>query len=380
MTNNLNIKPLRAAFIGGSINSAVGYAHFVSSTMDNLWVVDAGCFSLNTERNHKTAEAYGVEPGRVYDNWREMLKKEKDRLDAVIILTPTQSHYEMVIETLEAGFPVICEKALGTTSSEAEQILKTRDRTNGFLAVIYNYSAYPMVRELQNLIKKGILGDIIHFQAEMPQEGYLRIDASGNKIIPQTWRLHDGFVPTIHLDLAVHLHELIYYLTGQRPIETISDQNSFGWFPEVIDNVTCLSRYTNGIHGQYWFSKSAIGHRNGLRLRIYGRKASAEWYQATPEELIVSYSDGRKEILERGAALEVVNLHRYNRFKSGHPAGFIEAFANLYYDIADALHQYRESGTWKSEQVFSAELAIEGLKFFEAMIDSCKSKKWERVK
>jgi hypothetical protein len=34
---------------------------------------------------------------------------------------------------------------------------------------------------------------------------------------------------------------------------------------------------------------------------------------------------------------------RYNRFKSGHPAGFVEAFANLYYDIADKLKDYQEN-------------------------------------
>lgn len=371
--------PLALGFIGGSLHSAVGYVHFVSCPMDKQWKLDAGCFSSDRDRNRETAEVYGVPSDRVYDRWQDMLKEEKDRLDAIVILTPTPAHYGIVLACLSSGFPVICEKALAANSNEAEKILEVRDRKQGFLAVTYNYSGYPMVRELQNRIRKGELGKILHFQAEMPQEGFIRVDAQGNKPAPQAWRLTDGRVPVIYLDLAAHLHHLLYYLIGQKPIEVISDQGSYGWFSEVIDNVTCLCRYSEGVQGQIWFSKSALGHRNGLRLRIYGTKGSAEWYQGCPEELRLSYSDGRKEIMDRASVVEVASLDRYNRFKAGHPAGFIEAFANLYCDIANCLRQFKATGQWRSDNVFSAELALEGLRMIEAMIESTKTKKWQAV-
>ena len=371
--------PMSLGFIGGALYSAVGYAHAVSSTMDNRWSIEAGCFSTGTKRNFETAQAYGVASDRVYDNWQDLLKKEKGRRDAVAILTPTPSHYEIVMACLDEGFPVICEKTLGTNSSDAIAILDLCSRKNGFLAVTYNYSGYPMVRELRNMIRKGALGRILHFQAEMPQEGYVRVDAQGNKPVPQPWRLADGAAPIIHLDLGSHLHQLIHYLLGQKPIEVIADQNSYGWFSEVIDNVTCLCRYSEGIQGQMWFSKSALGHRNGLRLRIYGSKASAEWYQAHPEELIISYADGRKVTMDRASDAEVANMRQYNRFKAGHPAGFIEAFANLYMDIADCHCQYRASGQWHSENVFGAELAVEGIQMIESMVKSMDTKTWQTV-
>lgn len=371
--------PMSLGFIGGSLNSAVGYTHFVSSAMDNRWILNAGCFSTNARRNRETAMAYGVAADRVYDIWRDMLMKEKGRLDAIVILTPTPAHVEIVMACLKEGVPVICEKSLATSSADAGEILKVRNLTNGFLAVTYNYSGYPIVRELRTIIQKGTLGKILHFQAEMPQEGYIRVDAQGNKPVPQSWRLSDGQVPIIHLDLGSHLHQLIHYLVGQKPIEVAADQNSYGWFSGVIDNVTCLCRYSEDIQGQMWFSKSALGHRNGLRLRIYGSKGSAEWYQACPEELVLSYADGRREILDRASTVEVANMRRYNRFKAGHPDGFIEAFANLYSDIADCLRQYRTTGQWTSENVFSAELAMEGLKLIEAMIKSMDKRAWQIV-
>lgn len=372
-------KPMSLGFIGGSLSSAVGYTHFVSSTMDNRWTLDAGCFSTNKQRNRDSAQAYGVAVNRVYDSWRDMIKKERERLDAIVILTPTPGHFETVMACLKEGIPVICEKSLVTSSADAKKILEFRDRKKGFLAMTYNYSGYPMVRELRNMIQKGILGRILHFQAEMPQEGYIRVDAQGNKPVPQSWRLSDGKVPIIHLDLGSHLHHLIHYLVEQKPLDVVADQESFGWFPDVIDNVTCLCRYAKGIQGQMWFSKSALGYRNGLRLRIYGSDASAQWYQMCPEELVLSYSDGRREIVDRASIVEVANTRRYNRFKSGHPAGFIEAFANLYSDIADCLHQYQATGKWTSENVFSVELALEGILMIEAMIKSINKKSWKKV-
>ena len=333
---------------------------------------------MHPDINRDTGNAYGITPDRVYADWHDMLVNEKGRLDAITVLTPTPTHCEIVCECLRKGFPVICEKALATNRDEVEQILETRNAAKGFLAVTYNYSGYPMVRELRELIRKGELGKILHFQAEMPQEGYRRTDAAGNKPHPQEWRLHDGSVPVIYLDLAVHLHQLVHYLIEQRPLEVVSDQSTCGWF-KVIDNVTCLCRYSDNVMGQMWFSKSALGHRNGLRLRIYGSDASAEWFQANPEELVICHADGRREIRDRGGESRIAAQQRYTRFKVGHPAGFIEAFANLYSDIADSLMHYRKTGAVSSDEVFSAELAFEGMSMLEAMVEAVNSKQWQPI-
>src|SRR5690606_41004609 len=60
---------------------------------------------------------------------------------------------------------------------------------------------------------------LLHVQIEMPQEGFVRLDAKGEKPLPQAWRLKDGFIPTISLDLGVHLHHLMAFLTGKSPLK-----------------------------------------------------------------------------------------------------------------------------------------------------------------
>ena len=371
-------KTLKLGFVGGSYKSAVGYAHFVAARMDNLWQIHAGVFSRDEEENRKTAQEYGVSETHLYKTLSEMLKNEKDNLDAVVLLTPTPLHYSMILECARQHMPVISEKALCETVEQAKNIKTVIDESNSYLSVVYNYSGYPMLRESKKLVQNGDIGDVIHFHAEMPQEGFLRTDKFGKPPKPQDWRVHDGYIPTLHLDLAVHLHELIYYITGLSPKEVIADQSSYGFF-DVIDNTTCLTRYTNNVQGQFWFSKTAIGHRNGLKLRIYGTKGSIEWLQGNPEELLVSYSDGTKTTIDRASYVHVADASRYSRFKAGHPAGFNEALANLYVDFHQSVIDHQKNIASDSSEVFGVDLALEGMLWLEAMQKSMTSRKWEKI-
>jgi len=368
---------LNLGFIGGSSQSAIGLTHKIASQMDGRWKLVAGCFSQNKRCNQETGESWGVEKNRIYASASDLLKSEKGVLDAVVILTPTPLHHPLVIQTLSAGYAVICEKSLAVSSKEVADIRAEQAKYKAFLAVTFNYSAYPMIRELKERILDNELGKIKKIKIEMPQEGYIRVDSKGNKMNPQGWRLEDHFVPTVSLDLGVHLHHLVDFLTGEKPIKVIGKQLSLGSFSGVIDDVSCLAEYSGGISCDMWFGKSALGQRNGLSVQIYGDKASAFWHQQLPEELTINQKDGVRRIVDRGEDGHIMNKERYNRFKSGHPAGFIEAFANLYTDLADSLITFKETGYPESNFIFSAEKAEAGLKYFEAVSQSNQSQQWE---
>ena len=245
----------------------------------------------------------------------------------------------------------------------------------------YNYTGYPMVRELRKLLTEGRLGRVQQIHIEMPQESYLRRDSEGGPIEPQQWRLRDQEVPMVSLDLGVHVHHLIDFLSGEKPQELVALQSSLGSFEQVVDNTMCIARYSNQLVGNIWFSKAALGHRNGLRVRVFGEEASAEWYQMEPEFLVYHDNQGRKTVVDRASPdADVSSRLRYNRFKAGHPSGFLEAFANLYWDIADALEVFQETGKQDSEFVFTVENALQGLSMFEAIARSSKDKSWQTVK
>ena len=371
---------LKVAFLGGGLNSAVGSAHYAAINLDNIYELVAGVFSTHKEINYQTAEKYKVPKERVYDNLDELVKNEKNNIDAIIVLTPTNQHATQVIELIKYGIPIICEKSLSTSIKETIEIEKTLNKNNGFLAVIFNYLGYPIIRELKHLIAIGRLGKINHIQIEMPQEGFARITNEGNPIIPQKWRIKDNRVPTISLDLGVHLHMFIKYLTNETPISVVAQSNSYGNFSSIVDNVNCIIEYTNGLSCNMWYSKVAIGERNGLKIRVYGQDGSAEWIQQNPEILYCADSIGKRWTIDRGnESLEICNEQRYTRFKAGHPAGFIEAFANYYYDIANALRIYKKTGNIEFRECFGINESYEGMKLFEAIDKSTKSKSWENA-
>jgi predicted dehydrogenase len=374
-------KKFKLGFIGGGLNSAVGATHFIASQMDGRFQVSAGCFSRHNDVNTQTSERWYIPHERRYDQFQDLLEHEVDCLDAIVVLTPTPDHVEPVIQALKLGYPVICEKALAASSGEAQLIKKVQAEHNGFLAVTYNYTGYPMLRELKYLIQQGKLGLIEQIHIEMPQEGFSRLNREGKPVIPQQWRLHDAELPTLSLDLGVHVHNIVDFLTGEKPLELVAMQSSQGRFRQVVDNTMCIARYTSNLECNIWFSKSALGYRNGLRVRVFGEEGSVEWYQMEPEFLTYYDNQGHQMIIDRASVdVELAHLPRYNRFKSGHPAGFLEAFANLYWDIADSLDYYQKKHLQKnSEYVFTVEHALEGLVILEAIAQSSKEHCWKSV-
>jgi predicted dehydrogenase len=363
------MKKLKIAFLGGGINSAVGQVHKIAIEMDKKFELVAGCFSKSKKINLQTAKVYDI--NRCYKTLEELIKYEKNNIDAISILTPIPNHKNEIIKCLDNNIKVICEKAIALSVKEALEIKKHLNKFNGFLAVIYNYTGYPMLRELKHMIKKNKLGKIHQIHIEMPQESFIKLNKNKK---PQKWRLKDYTLPTIYLDLASHIHNIIYFLTEEKPLEVVAINNSFGNF-NVIDNTAAIINYTNNIISNIWFSKSAIGHRNGLKIRIYGEKGSAIWYQMEPENLYFYDNYGNRFIIDRESPDALISKKkRYNRFKAGHPIGFIEAFANYYNDIYNSiLHNQL------NKYVFGIDEAIEGLKLLTAMNKSSKNKKWENI-
>ncbi len=367
------INALRLAFIGGAVNSAVGQTHFNASRLDGYFKVEAGCFSRHVEQNVHSAHIYGVHPDRTYADWQILLAAERGAIDAIVILTPTPSHVDIAVAAIEAGYPVICEKALGTSSAECNKIADAVEANHAYLAVTYNYSGYPMVRELRRMISHGRFGRLQQIQIEMPQEGFLRQNAN-----PQAWRRRDYFVPTVSLDLGVHVHHLVDFLSGGlKPLSLVGEHASYGNLPGIIDNVYCIARYEQDMRVQAWWGKTALGHRNGLRVRVYGDNASAEWYQMDPEVLRWADNDGHHYLLDRGSAeAKIAQEPRYNRFKAGHPSGFIEAFANLYFDFASEIRALAVHTKAQSPYVYGAEHAVEGMRMMEAIRRSARRQAW----
>jgi predicted dehydrogenase len=145
---------------------------------------------------------------------------------------------------------------------------------------------------------------------------------------------------------------------------------------EVVDDVNMFLEYPNGIKGNMWISKTSLGNRNGLHIEVYGDKASASWHQENPEKLEFSYNSGQKVIIDRGSDIEMLPNPLYSRMTPGHPAGFIESFANLYNDIANSLDNFYNKQPYSSQYVYDFEHAKNGIALLHCASLSNEQKQW----
>jgi predicted dehydrogenase len=333
--------------------------------MDGHFEVVAGAFSRDPIKNRQTAKAHEISTDLIFDDWQTMLNVLGDEIDAVLVLTPTPSHRDIVLAAMRQGLHVICEKSLTTCSKDASVIAAEAARHDRHCLVTFNYTGYPAVREMRQRIASGSLGLINQICIEMPQEGFLRQAAN-----PQEWRTRDYEIPTVSLDLGVHVLHLAEFIAPCGRAETVSAiARHSGAITEVIDNVNCLIGFENGAVGNFWWSKAALGYRNGLRVRVFGSEASLQWCQMNPEDIQLCHPDGRREIIDRGRSVagEEMAYPAYNRFKAGHPAGFIEAFANLYANFAELFHGRSGAIGTDQEDLYSAQAAARGLEILEAV-------------
>ncbi|MCO6188386.1 Gfo/Idh/MocA family protein [Rhizobium sp. L1K21] len=371
------VRKLKLAVLGGGINSAVGMAHKHAIELTQRYEVVAGCFSRHDDVNGQTAALYGIEEHRTYKDLVTMLAAEKSEVDVLLILTPTRQHTEQVVKAFEAGIPVICEKALAGSIQEVHDIWRAGS-DKSFLAVTFNYTGYPMVREARDMVQRGLLGELQQIHIEMPQEGFLKLGRNGQPIRPQDWRLVDGPISTVSLDLGVHVHSLLKFLTGRTPIDVCASGQSFGNFPGLTDNITAMVNCDGGFSCNMWYGKVALGACNGLGFRLYGSNGSLEWLQEFPENLKYADRLGHRINIDRSSPdLNIANQKRYERFKAGHPAGFIEAFANYYEDIADALIARLDGAVHvNADYVLGLPASLEGLELLDAVERSRKNRSW----
>ena len=369
MLEKSNKSRIKVAMIGGGINSAIGRVHEIAMKMDCRFELVAGCFSRNLELNRQSGERYGVSKDRVYGSLAALLAHEADRIDAVVVATPIQVHYEQILAVIQHGLRVISDKPLVGTPAQCVEIRRQSKVENVEVYCIFNYTGYPAVREMRQRVRSGAIGKVFKVMAEMPQDSFMRMMNQGRVSAIQKWRLQDDDIACVTLDLYVHIHSLVGFVCEGRPEKvTAFTQSISGVSSGLIDEVDAFIRYDNAMQLNVWYGKVALGHRNGLRLRVLGTKGSLQWYQEEPETLIAADAQGNRMAIDRlTTGCEINAQDRYQRFKAGHPAGFIEAFANYYFDIAESI----ESGI-QSPWLLPFEKVEEGLNVSAAIHESAR--------
>ncbi|MDF2987996.1 MAG: gfo/Idh/MocA family oxidoreductase [Eubacterium sp.] len=367
-------KVLKYGMVGGGIGAFIGEAHRKAINLDGKASIAAGCFSRSYENTLATGESLGIEKDRLYENYEEMAIKEANREDGiefVVIVTTNYAHYDACKAFLNAGIPVVCEKPLTVTLKQALELEKLANEKNLQFMVTYVYSGHVTAMNIKEIIAAGEIGEIRTVMGEYPQGWLAFEDVQGNK--QGEWRTDPAQSGKTNAlgDIGTHIENTVFRMTGLKIKRLLARMDKVVPGRTLDDNSTVMLEYENGSTGVYWASQIAIGHDNGLRIRIYGSKGSISWFQEQPEIFHMAKQDGSLMEIHRGHSTIRQIAAKYTRLPSGHTEGWFEAMGNFYSNYIECLlAQRNDTFTGKMIEYPTLVDGVDGVRFIEACLKS----------
>ncbi len=377
---------IRYGMVGGGQGAFIGAVHRLAARIDDHYDFVAGALSADPAKAKASGQELGLNADRIYSDYAAMAKAEAKRADgieAVSIVTPNHMHFPVAKAFIEAGIHVICDKPLCLNLKEAKQLealLKKNPKV--IFALTHNYSGYPMIRQARAMVEAGELGEIRLVQGEYPQD-WLTTDLEKTGQKQAAWRTdpkRSGAGGCVG-DIGTHTYQLATFVSGLTLDELACDLTSFVKGRKLDDNVQAMLRFKGGAKGAIWASQVAVGHENGLKLRVYGTKGGIEWTQADPNYLWFTPFGEQKRLITRGGAGAGPAAARMTRIPSGHPEGYLEGFANIYSEVAQAIKASRAGKKPPKDVSFPGIVdGVQGMAFIEACVkSSAKNARWVKV-
>ncbi|MFC5283339.1 Gfo/Idh/MocA family protein [Pedobacter alpinus] len=376
------MKKLRLGMIGGGPGSFIGAIHRIAARMDNRYELVGGAFSSSLEKSLETGKELDLNENRIYPSYQELILQEKEkpaneRIQVIAIVTPNHLHFEPAKMALENGFHVVLDKPMTLSLAEALALKVIQEKTGNLLCLTHTYTGYPMVKEAKQQIAAGKLGKIRKVYVEYPQ-GWLSTAVESKQADWRTDPSKSGIAGAMG-DIGTHAFNLVEYVTGLRVQKLCADINIVIENRRLDDDGAVLLKFDNGASGVLMATQIAAGEENNVKIRVYGEKGGLEWQQVDANTLTIKWLDEPAQTLRTGSGYLSSFAQHNTRTPSGHPEGYLEAFANIYKNFAEHILAIQNQAEPKKESLDypGIEEGVRGMAFIETVIASGKSsEKW----
>ncbi|HEY8572297.1 Gfo/Idh/MocA family oxidoreductase [Phenylobacterium sp.] len=358
------MRPIRLAMVGGGPGAFIGPVHRMAAELDGRMRLVAGAFSRDARKSEEAARTWGV---RGYADWREMIAAEAGREDGAEVLavvTPNHLHFEPARTALQAGLHVVSDKPATRDLAQAQALAQTVAASGRLYGLTYTYTGYPMVREAREIVRRGELGAVRKVIVEYSQ-GWLSepVERTGAK--QAEWRTDPAQAGAGCIgDIGVHAFNIAEFVTGMRVQKLCADVSTVVPGRGLDDDCNVLMRFEGGARGVLVASQISAGARNGLRLQVFGERGGLTWWHERAGELTLDWLDAPSQTMHAASSYLTPLALGASRIPAGHPEGFIEAFANLYRDFADAVTK----GSAEAGLVPSIAEGVRSMAFVEAAV------------
>lgn len=365
--------------VGGGEGAFIGAIHRMAALMDGEIELVAGAFSSNASRARSAGEKLGIENQRIYSSYSEMMQQEarlpeQERIDFVAIVTPNFLHYPVAREALLAGFHVLSDKPATRTLEEAKLLRQVVADSQLLFGLTQTYTGYPMVRQARAMIAAGELGGIRRVSVTYAQ-GWLSSTDDNASSTQAEWRLDPkrGGESGCFADIGTHAHNLVEFITGQKMVSICADITTVVKGRLLDDDGAALFKLESGARGTLTASQVCTGEGNNLNIAVFGDNASLFWQHENPNTLVVKRRGQPTQLYRAGIDCDYLSAEalKNSRTPTGHPEGYIEAFANIYRAFIAAVrgkHTALDPGT-----VADIHAGVRSMAFVRAALESSRS-------
>jgi predicted dehydrogenase len=372
---NLKMKKIKMGMVGGGFGAFIGDAHRRASRICNNYELVGGVFDVDYEKSKQFAKSEGISDERCYKSVDEMISSElalpsDKRMEVVAIVTPNALHFLFAKSLLNAGFHLVCEKPMTMTVGEALELEKLVAEKKLTFALTHTYTGYPMIRQMRDIIAKGVLGTIQRIDAQYYQGWINSIIHGTESRITGIWRLdpkHAG-VSSCMGDIGVHAFNLIEYTTGLEIKEVLSDLSTVKEDVQLDLDGTVLLRFGNKLKGVIRASQVCGGEENCITLAVYGSKASLKWAQENPNYLYLLSDSEPTKIYKPAHGYNDKLAETSHTMPAGHPEGIYEALANIYKGTAKSIR----GEAFDPGEFPTVHDGVRGMKFIHCVVESNK--------
>jgi predicted dehydrogenase len=273
--------------------------------MIRIGVIGYGYWGPNIVRNLRGLE--GCHVAAVCDQSAKALKRIKQAhpdlavttcsadllkatdIDAIAVVTPVATHFELAKAALENGKHVFVEKPFTATTSQAEELIELAERKHLTIMVDHTFLFTGAVRKIRELIEEGVLGDLYYYDSTRVNLGLFQHDVSVIwDLAPHDLSIMSNLIPSepeaVVATGQAHLNGLVdvAFLTVYFPGNTIAHIN-VNWLSPVKVRTTLLGGEKKML---VWNDLEA-----DEKLKIYDKGAQMSSGQGL-YELMVSYRSG----------------------------------------------------------------------------------------
>ncbi len=224
------------------------------------------CFSRRRARADAGAAKLNATP---YDDLVALLADPS--VEAVIVVTPHQAHYDITLQALAAGKHVLVEKPLATKLDDARQMIRAAEEAGLVLAVFENYHFFEPFLRARGMIEAGEIGPLVTLR-------YTRTVYLEGPWVREGWRQR-GEAAGMLIDQACHYVDGLRVLAGEEIAQVAAFAARTRPDFAAPDTIVLNFRFASGLVGQGLMTWGSQTPNRGAEAEVFGQLGSLTVYQ-----------------------------------------------------------------------------------------------------